>query len=318
MERRAEQVYVRDPTPCPPSRAMVRRKEQGATSPFISVSCSVSKLYRTQERNAAIAQYTAHDYSSRVSIANEIDRARSASIERDILDTLNDGPSSPPFSNNNISHLEETKTHISASNTTQRARSHQPIDSDVESLLPPDVDSIQTFSRKRKRVDGPDLSDSTANVKKRGGRRKPLTADDPPKPAKSKRGPRKVKGTATPNTASKLPSEEPQAMFQPPSQLLSSRPSPPLSANALSFDITPMPSAPPSPTLLPSSLQGIAPGFWPLNEAIPVMNKPKKLDQGQAAKRVMAIEEAQRRIWLNIARKDIVRVGRLTQCLAST
>lgn len=269
-------------------------------------------LHFIQEKNATIAQHTAHDYSSRISTANEIDRARSASIERDILDTLNDDPSSPPLANNNASHLDELETQPSAPHTTHRAKGRKLIDSDVESLLPPDADSIQTSSRKRKRADAGQLSDSASNVppvKKKTGRRKPQTNDDPLKPAKAKRGPRKAKGTATPGTASKLPSEEPQAAFQPPSQLHSSRLSPSVPANALPFDITPMPSAPPSPTIVCSSLQGIAPGFWPLNEPIPPMNRPKKLDQSQAVKRVLAIEEAQRRVWINIARRDIARVS---------
>ncbi|KAF8527985.1 SNF2 family N-terminal domain-containing protein [Hysterangium stoloniferum] len=60
--------------------------------------------------------------------------------------------------------------------------------------------------------------------------------------------------------------------------------------------------------MAPISIHGAAPGFWPLDELIPSLKKPKKLDQAQAAKRVMALEESQRRVWLNIARKDVVRV----------
>ncbi|GJJ09521.1 hypothetical protein Clacol_003744 [Clathrus columnatus] len=263
---------------------------------------------KNREKNAAIAQHTAHDYSSRLSNANEIDRARSASIERDILDTLNDTPPSPPVTNNPL-YPDETKRMNSASHSAPKGKSRQPIDSDVESLLPLNTDSIQTNTRKRKRKDADDLSDSVSNTapppKKRGGRRKAQTADDPPKPSRIRRGPRKNKGTTTPGTISKLPSEEPSLQFQPPSRI-----SPPPSANALSLDITPMPSAPSSPVIMSSVLPGIAPGFWPLNEPVLPLKRPKKLDQAHAAKRVMAIEEAQRRIWLNIARRDIIKVYR--------
>lgn len=179
-------------------------------------------------------------------------------------------------------------------------------------MVKTELDGIP-LSRKRKLDDTEELiSDAPSSVappaKKKGGRQKKVgTGDDAAKPPR-KRGPRKPKTTTPSGPNSKLPSEEPQPLYrQLPQQPYLNRSSPhepPLTGSIVfSLDATPVPSAPPSPTL--TSATG---PFWPLDDPIPPLKKPKRIDQGQAAKRVVALEEAQRRVWLNIARKDIVRV----------
>ena len=49
-------------------------------------------------------------------------------------------------------------------------------------------------------------------------------------------------------------------------------------------------------------------GFYNIGEPIPDLKKGKKVDQLVLAKRLVALEEAQRKVWLNIARRDIPKV----------
>ncbi|KIJ23808.1 hypothetical protein M422DRAFT_786064 [Sphaerobolus stellatus SS14] len=159
------------------------------------------------------------------------------------------------------------------------------------------------------------MSDAASSVvappKKKGGRQKKVVQGDENAKPPRKRGPRKSKGATASAAGSKLPSEEPQQSNIPvPSLLQANRATPSVAGSIIgvSHDVTPLPSTPSSPALTAVTIQGTVPGFWPLNEPIPPLKKPKKLDHAQAAKRVFALEEAQRRVWHNIARKDVVRV----------
>jgi chromatin-remodeling ATPase INO80 len=49
-------------------------------------------------------------------------------------------------------------------------------------------------------------------------------------------------------------------------------------------------------------------GFYNIGEPIPDLKKGKKVDQLVLARRLVALEEAQRKVWLNIARRDIPKV----------
>jgi DNA helicase INO80 len=100
-----------------------------------------------------------------------------------------------------------------------------------------------------------------------------------PKPARRK-GPKKKLGLA-PEIESEL------AASHPPSA---------------SGDATPSISRPPSPAATTSTI------VYELHEHIPPLKKAKKIDDNGMLKRVKALEEAQRKVWTNIARRDISKV----------
>ncbi|KAJ7597201.1 SNF2 family DNA-dependent ATPase [Mycena floridula] len=66
-------------------------------------------------------------------------------------------------------------------------------------------------------------------------------------------------------------------------------------------DITPSISRPSSPAPTASVI-------FELDETIPPMRKAKKMDDGAITKRLRALEEAQRKVWTNIARRDVAKV----------
>ena len=68
-------------------------------------------------------------------------------------------------------------------------------------------------------------------------------------------------------------------------------------------DVTPVGSRPASPSLTATS----ATVFY-LDEAIPPLKKAKKVDEVTMLKRVKALEEAQRKVWKNIARREVAKV----------
>ena len=76
------------------------------------------------------------------------------------------------------------------------------------------------------------------------------------------------------------------------------RPSP----SSLMGDLTPAVSRPTSPSLTQT------PMVYELDEPIPPMKKAKKVDDNAMMKRIKSLEEAQRKVWTNIARRDVAKV----------
>jgi len=76
-----------------------------------------------------------------------------------------------------------------------------------------------------------------------------------------------------------------------------------------SGDVTPTFSRPPSPAH-PASL------VYELNDIIPPLKKAKKVDDAAMLKRIKALEEAQRKVWTNLARRDVAKVREMPQCLS--
>ncbi|KAF8481151.1 SNF2 family DNA-dependent ATPase [Russula ochroleuca] len=68
-------------------------------------------------------------------------------------------------------------------------------------------------------------------------------------------------------------------------------------------DITPGGSRPPSPTLTATSAT-----VFEMDMVIPPLKKAKKVDGATMLKRIKALEETQRKVWKNIARKEIPKV----------
>lgn len=68
-------------------------------------------------------------------------------------------------------------------------------------------------------------------------------------------------------------------------------------------DITPSASRPSSPAPLNTSM------VYGLDEQMPPMKKAKKVDDATLVKRIKTLEESQKKVWTNIARRDIVKVS---------
>jgi DNA helicase INO80 len=73
-------------------------------------------------------------------------------------------------------------------------------------------------------------------------------------------------------------------------------------APSASGDVTPAISRPTSPVVSASTF------VYELDEQIPPLKKAKKMDESAIIKRVKALEEAQRKVWTNIARREIAKV----------
>ncbi|KAG2753873.1 hypothetical protein P692DRAFT_201890414 [Suillus brevipes Sb2] len=64
-------------------------------------------------------------------------------------------------------------------------------------------------------------------------------------------------------------------------------------------DITPSASRPVSPALTATSV------VYELDEIVPPLKRAKKIDENAMAKRLKNLEEPQKKVWTNIARRDI-------------
>ncbi|KAI0785971.1 SNF2 family N-terminal domain-containing protein [Abortiporus biennis] len=76
-------------------------------------------------------------------------------------------------------------------------------------------------------------------------------------------------------------------------------------AASVAGDMTPTGSRPASP-----ALTNVSATIYELDENIPPLKRAKKVDDHSMWKRVKGLEEAQRKVWTNIARRDVVKVYR--------
>ncbi|KAI0051741.1 hypothetical protein FA95DRAFT_1511796 [Auriscalpium vulgare] len=74
-------------------------------------------------------------------------------------------------------------------------------------------------------------------------------------------------------------------------------------APSVAGDITPAGSRPASPTLTATSAT-----VFEIDEVVPPLRKAKKVDENTMLRRVKALEEAQQRVWKNIARREVAKV----------
>eukprot|EP00914_Ancora_sagittata_P026329 GHVO01051838.1.p1 GENE.GHVO01051838.1~~GHVO01051838.1.p1 ORF type:complete len:391 (-),score=51.81 GHVO01051838.1:1044-2216(-) len=101
------------------------------------------------------------------------------------------------------------------------------------------------------------------------------------KPVRKKPGPKKkVPVPLAPDLAQEIPSVPP----------------------SMAGDITPSISRASSPAPVNTGV------IFELDEVIPPLKKAKKMDDATMLKRVKALEDAQRKVWTNIARRDVVKV----------
>ena len=106
---------------------------------------------------------------------------------------------------------------------------------------------------------------------------------------RKKPGPRKKLDTLPPQTQEALGLIQPSASVS--------------AAPSIMGDVTPVGSRPPSPTLT-----NVSATVYELDEAIPPLKRARKIDDTAMWKRVRTLEEAQKKVWTNIARRDIVKV----------
>ena len=161
--------------------------------------------------------------------------------------------------------------------------------SDLES----EIDNSKTGdapATKKRRLDnvisnGVDLSSAqelkiSSKTKGKGKREmSPDSVSVTPKPGRKKPGPKKRVGLV------ELDNEQ-------------GRPSP----SSFMGDDTPAVSRPTSPALAHT------PMVYELDETVPPMKKAKKVDDTAMIKRIKSLEEAQRKVWTNIARRDVAKV----------
>lgn len=107
----------------------------------------------------------------------------------------------------------------------------------------------------------------------------PESVSTTPKPGRKKAAPRKKLGLA--------PELEAEITSHPPS---------------VAGDVTPY-SRPTSPVPTISSV------VYELDEPIPPLKKAKKVDDASMMKRLKSLEEAQRKVWTNIAKRDVAKVS---------
>ncbi|KIJ68315.1 hypothetical protein HYDPIDRAFT_24608 [Hydnomerulius pinastri MD-312] len=74
-------------------------------------------------------------------------------------------------------------------------------------------------------------------------------------------------------------------------------------AGSVAGDATPSASRPASPALTVTSTV-----VYELDEIVPPLKRAKKVDENAKAKRLKSLEEAQRKVWTNIARRDVAKV----------
>lgn len=74
-------------------------------------------------------------------------------------------------------------------------------------------------------------------------------------------------------------------------------------AGSVAGDATPSASRPASPALTVTSTV-----VYELDEVVPPLRRAKKIDDSAMVKRLKSLEEAQRKVWTNIARRDIAKV----------
>ncbi|KAH7931126.1 hypothetical protein BV22DRAFT_1137807 [Leucogyrophana mollusca] len=74
-------------------------------------------------------------------------------------------------------------------------------------------------------------------------------------------------------------------------------------AASVAGDVTPSVSRPASPSLTATSAV-----VYELDEVVPPLKRAKKVDDAAMAKRLKSLEEAQKKVWTNIARRDVAKV----------
>jgi DNA helicase INO80 len=294
---------------------------------------------RTQESNAALMNALSGQYAAvleriPVFVPHPVREPQSQSVDDELLSTL---PHASPGHDGNRSPAQ--RLHTQENGAEDAARELE------ESVLGPSTPAkgkTKKGEAKRPQYAASDASSSDldvpisrdqgrANKKRRVGKDFDITADlersiaedqrsvasaqDGPKPSASSKAKGKGKGklanreqsvdsvSATPK-GRKRPSARRKLDALAPQTLetlgLGSAPA------SVAGDITPGGSRPPSPTLTATSAT-----VFEMDMVIPPLKRAKKVDGATMLKRIKALEESQRKVWKNIARREIPKASHL-------
>ena len=298
---------------------------------------------RTQESNAALMNALSGRYAAvleriPVFVPHPVREPQTQSVEDDLLSTLPHASPGHDFRDGNRSPAQ--RLHMQEIGAEDAARELE------ESVLGPSTPSkgkTKKGEAKRPQYAASDASSSDldvpaardqgrANKKRKVGKDFDITADlersiaedqrsvasaqDGPKASASTKARSKGKGklgnreqsvdsvSATPKGSRKRPSARRKLDALAPQTLetlgLGSAPA------SVAGDITPGGSRPPSPTLTATSAT-----VFEMDMLIPPLKKAKKVDEATMLKRIKALEESQRKVWKNIARREIPKASLL-------
>ena len=288
--------------------------------------------------NALSGQYAAVLDRIPVFVPHPVREPQTQSVEDDLLSTLPHTSPGRDFRDGNRSPAQ--RLHTQENGAEDAARELE------ESVLGPSTPSkgkTKKGEAKRPQYAASDASSSEldipisrdqgrANKKRKVGKDFDITADlersiaedqrsvasaqDGPKASASSKARSKGKGklgnreqsvdsvSATPKGSRKRPSARRKLDALAPQTLetlgLGSAPA------SVAGDITPGGSRPPSPTLTATSAT-----VFEMDMVIPPLKKAKKVDGTTMLKRIKALEESQRKVWKNIARREIPKAGLL-------
>jgi len=297
----------------------------------------------TQESNAALMNALSGQYAAvldriPVFVPHPVREPQTQSVEDDLLSTLPHTSPGRDFRDGNRSPAQ--RLHTQENGAEDAARELE------ESVLGPSTPSkgkTKKGEAKRPQYAASDASSSEldipisrdqgrANKKRKVGKDFDITADlersiaedqrsvasaqDGPKASASSKARSKGKGklgnreqsvdsvSATPKGSRKRPSARRKLDALAPQTLetlgLGSAPA------SVAGDITPGGSRPPSPTLTATSAT-----VFEMDMVIPPLKKAKKVDGTTMLKRIKALEESQRKVWKNIARREIPKASLL-------
>ncbi|KAH7909117.1 SNF2 family N-terminal domain-containing protein [Hygrophoropsis aurantiaca] len=253
------------------------------------------------------------------------------SVEDDLLSTLH--PSPPQELTDSYDHpddsngyavpeggargfnpgAEDAARELEESLLGSRVRSHKrkdvakrPVDdapSDESSDLEIPVPSSRRPAAKRRKVDQDATSIADEFERSIG--------DDLSSPAKKTKGKGKLDVLREPSLDSISASATPKARKKAaPKKKLDALPHDMLdhlglgsAAGSVAGDVTPSVSRPASPSLTSTSTV-----VYELDEIVPPLKRAKKVDDAAMAKRLKSLEEAQKKVWTNIARRDVAKV----------
>lgn len=295
----------------------------------------------TQESNAALMNVLSGQYAAvleriPVFVPHPVREPQTQSVEDELLSTLPHASPGHDFRDGNRSPAQ--RLHTQENGAEDAARELE------ESVLGPSTPSkgkTKKGEAKRPQYAASDASSSEldvpaardqgrANKKRKVGKDFDITADlersiaedqrsvasaqDGPKASTSSKARSKGKGklgnrehsvdsvSATPKGSRKRPSARRKLDALAPQTLetlgLGSAPA------SVAGDITPGGSRPPSPTLTATSAT-----VFEMDMVIPPLKKAKKVDGTTMLKRIKALEESQRKVWKNIARREIPKVS---------
>lgn len=297
----------------------------------------------TQESNAALMNVLSGQYAAvleriPVFVPHPVREPQTQSVEDELLSTLPHASPGHDFRDGNRSPAQ--RLHTQENGAEDAARELE------ESVLGPSTPSkgkTKKGEAKRPQYAASDASSSEldvpaardqgrANKKRKVGKDFDITADlersiaedqrsvasaqDGPKASTSSKARSKGKGklgnrehsvdsaSATPKGSRKRPSARRKLDALAPQTLetlgLGSAPA------SVAGDITPGGSRPPSPTLTATSGT-----VFEMDMVIPPLKKAKKVDGTTMLKRIKALEESQRKVWKNIARREIPKASLL-------